>query len=131
MDNITLDSVNYDDYGKKYSPIQVPIYEYNESKAIKIKINSSFNGNNIELSNGKAYKDGDEIWFEVKDKVWYLDIKNLKAISKEICLGGIQFDNEINNYDNEQDFPNTNLGKYLENVFLPELLQFLWQSHKK
>lgn len=119
----TIDSVKYTDYDIPYSPIDVPIYEYNGKRAIRIKVNSSFDGNTFKLSNGESYKDGDYVWFEVKDKIWHLDEKNLMAISEEVILGGIQF-NEENNYHNVEDFPNTNIGKYLNDVFLPELMQF-------
>lgn len=118
-----LDSVRYNDHDTPYSPIKVPIYEYNGKRAIRIKINSSFDGEDFKLSNGEKYKDGDFVWFEIKDYIWLLDREKLKAVSEKICLGGIQFDKE-NDYQREEDFPNTNIGKYLNDVFLPELLQF-------
>lgn len=124
----TLDSTMNDDYDIPYSPIEYSIYEYNGKRSIRIKVNSSygdelFDEEIFKLSNGELYANGDYVWLEVKDKIWAFDEKKLKAISEEVILGGIQF-NEKNNYTKEEDFLNINMGKYLNDVFLPELLQF-------
>lgn len=102
----------------------IPIYEYNGKRATLITINSSFNGELFLMSNGEDYRDGDYVWHEVKDVMWDFDKEKLIAVSEDVILGGIQFCNEKDNYHSEEEFPKTNMSKYLNDVFLPELLQF-------
>lgn len=85
---------------------KVLIYkDNNDKKAVRIKVNNTCH------------------WLSVKDRIWYLDKNSLMAISDKIILGGIKF-TESGNYFDENSFPNTSMGIYLNNTFLPELMQF-------
>lgn len=120
----TLDGTKYNDCDVNYNPIKVPIYEYNDKRVTMIKINSSFGGMPFLMSNGELYKDGNYVWHEVNDVMWDFDKERLIAVCEDVILGGIQFCNEKNNYHSEEEFSKTNMSKYLNDVFLPELLQF-------
>lgn len=85
---------------------KIIIYENNRGKkAVKLCINNDYR------------------WLEVKDKIWYLDRNSLKAVSDKIILGGIKF-TESGYYFDENSFSDTNINQYLNNIFLPELMQF-------
>lgn len=105
-----------DNYEKNY----VQVYELNGKKAIHINY---CNRHEEALSDNEKYEYGDSIWIEVKDKIWPLDEKNLVAVSEEVILCGIQFNNQ-DNYESEEDFLIQNMYKYLNDIFLPELMQF-------
>ncbi len=124
-DGYTLDGANYNDYNSKFNPTRVATYEYNGKRVTRIKANSSFDGKPFMLSNGQSYKDGDYVWFEVKDVMWDFDKERLIAVYEDVTLGGLQFSNVKNNYYYDDEyFYEVDIGKYLNNLFLPELLQF-------
>lgn len=125
----TTDTIINSDPYKDFHPMINKCYEdINGNKVVILKA-KSFDDQPFKLSNGEEYKDGDYVYFNVKPFCWDLDEEHLLAISPKVIFGGIQFDYcsgycSGNTYISEKEFSKTFLGKYLNEVFLPELTQF-------
>ncbi len=70
------------------------------------------------LSNGEMYKDDNYVWVEVSKVKWLVDEENDIALSKNILVAGIQFDNAK---DYEGNFENSNMYKYLNTYFIKDI----------
>lgn len=116
----TIDTVKYDDYDSNFQKGQLTEYEYNGVKAVRVKVNSYFDGQEFTLSNGENYKDGDYVWIKVSPL--YFEKKGEFLYSKTIILAGLQFNNQNGIYNSESDFPNMDLSKYLNTYLKDEIL---------
>lgn len=116
----TIDTVKYDDYNTSFTKGELTEYEYNGVKAVRVKVNSYFDGQEFTLSNGENYKDGDYVWIKVSPL--YFEKKGDFFYSKTIILAGLQFNNQNGIYNSESDFPNMDLSNYLNTYLKDEML---------
>lgn len=99
-------------------------YVYDEKKYIRVKVNLSLGTtcrkNEILLSNGIKYQNGDYVWLEASPVGWLVDYKTQKLISKRCLLSGIRFKNDLS-YDG--NFNDTEMYNYLNNYMIYDLFQ--------
>ena len=92
-------------------------YEYNGKRYVRVEANSYF----FQLSNGKIYKDGDNVWVEVQPVKWLVDERAKVMITDKLIFSGVQFKRE-SNYHTE-DFDKTDIKKFMDYYFSKELEQ--------
>ena len=97
-------------------------YEYQREKYIRVKANFH-QEEEVKLSNGSTYKNGDYVWVEVSPVIWLVDEKASMLISKKILVSGVRFLDENVKYDG--DFDETDLKKYLDKYMLRDLTQIV------
>ncbi len=114
----TTDSRKYDDYDESFLPQEHIEYEFEDKKYVRVKVNSFYDGNLFTLSNGEKYKDDDYVWVEVSKVKWLVDEENDIALSKDILVAGIQYDN-AKNYVGA--FENSNMYKFLNTYFIKDI----------
>ena len=112
----TTDSVKYDDYSKKIIPRTFIEYEYNSIKYIRFVGDS--NSNRKLLSDGRKIKIGEIYWVKVEPITWLLDENKNIAITKNIIVSGIQFDNK-DRYNG--DFKETDIYKYMNTYLVKDM----------
>ena len=120
-ENYTFDSTPYNEYSKGFHPITYDVYQYNDKKYIRVKMNSYFDGNAVQLSNGEKYKDGDYVWIEISPVVWLVDHKTKTLVSKRGLLSGIRFHTDKRKYNG--DFKTTEMKEYLDKYMSRDLFQ--------
>ena len=124
----TVDSRKFFQYEKGFLGKEYEEYEYNGRKYVRIIANTDFGeSGKFYLSNGEQYKDGDAVWVEVSPVKWLVDKKSKLMVAKDILFAGIQFSSDV--YTG--DFDDTNLGKYLKNVFSKDIIPSKIKSVKK
>ncbi len=112
----TTDSRGYYEYSKDFLPQEHIEYEFDDKKYVRVKANPFYGS--FKLSNGEEYKDGDYVWVEVSKVKWIVDEDNDIALSKNILVAGIQFDNKE---EYTGDFENTNMYKFLNTYFIKDI----------
>lgn len=117
----TFDSTKYDEYDKGFHPIIYNEYEYRDKKYIRIKVNSCYDSDTFQLSNGETYKDKDYVWVEVSPVRWLIDDKTKTLISKRGLVSGIRFQAKDKPYDG--DFKTTEMKEYLDKYMLKDITQ--------
>ena len=96
-------------------------YEYNGKKYIRVKAFSKYGKRErFELSNGKKYRNGDNVWIEVSPIVWLIDDSTKTLISKRCLMAGIRYSKKG---QWTKDFSALSVKEYLDNYMLPELTQ--------
>ena len=119
--NYTFDSRKYTDYSDGFSPEVYDEYEYQGKKYIRVRVNSYYDGETIQLPQSDfACKDGDYVWIEVSPVEWIIDEKTNLAIAKDILVAGIRYDDE-NKYDG--NFENTEMKTYLDKCMAKDMFQ--------
>ena len=103
-----------------FKPITYEEYEYQREKYIRVKANFH-QKEEVKLSNGSTYKNGDFVWLKVSPVTWLVDEKAGMLISKKILVSGVRFLDEIVKYDG--DFDKTDIKKYLDNCMSKEMFQ--------
>ena len=91
-------------------------YEYIGKKYIKIIEN--LDALDSSLSDGKSVIKGGVYWVEVSPIKWLVDVEKDIAISKNILVSGIQFDNKLKYNGN---FEETFMYKYLNTIFIKDI----------
>ena len=104
----TFTSIKYGD------PINYDEYEYNNKKYIRVKSSA-----NKLLSNGKTYKEKENVWIEVSPVSWLMDSKTQTLISKRCLLSGVPFQSTDKDYDG--NFSATVMKEYLDNYMIKDL----------
>ena len=103
-----------------FKPITYEEYEYQREKYIRVKANFH-QEEEVKLSNGSTYKNGDFVWLKVSPITWLVDEKECMLISKKILVSGVRFLDENVKYDG--DFDKTDIKKYLDNCMSKEMFQ--------
>ena len=116
------DSNRYYDYGKPFKQKNNSYYKYQDKLYVLLDVNSCYDGNPIQFTDGKYYKDGDKIFAEVVEVyVYFNEEKNENedyvADFDRVLFAGVQF-NHTGRYP--KDFENSDIGRYL-NVYWQEL----------
>lgn len=122
----TIDSRKYDQYDLGFEGKELQEYELGGRRFVRVIANSSYDGNEFTLSNGRKYRDGDAVWVEVKPITWLYDKKTNIALSKNILFAGVQF-NKVRNY--KGDFNNTDIKRFIDNCFSKEIVQSVIYSN--
>ncbi len=117
----TTDSSKIYEYGQEFSPKSNDIYQYNGKLYTRAVVNSCKDGEKFQLSNGEYYKNGDTVWIEVSPVKGVWDKEKKRFIPYNILMGGVPFDHT--GYYPE-DFKKSDIGKYLNEYFIKELMQF-------
>lgn len=91
-------------------------YQFNKKRYVRVQIECY--SSNCKLSDGKIYNKGDYIWIEVNPIKWWVDLNEQIMITEKIMFSGIQF-----NESNLNDFNDTNIKKFMEKYFAPEIVQ--------
>ena len=108
----TTDSRHYNEYDKDFLAQEHIEYEYNGEKFVRVKVNSYFDGDNFELSNGEQYKDNDYVWIKVEPIKWLIDERTNQAITEKLIFAGVQF-NKTRDY--KGNFQNTTIKRFMDN----------------
>ena len=114
----TTDSRKYNEYDKDFLPQEHIEYEFDDKKYVRVKAN--INSLNRTLSNDIMYVDDDYVWVEVSKVKWLVDEKNDIALSRDILVAGIQFDN--NKQDFVDNFNDTNMYRFLNIYFIKDIM---------
>ena len=117
----TTDSRKYDAYGDKFLAKQHEEYEYNGKRYVRVEANSDFGGNAFTLSNGKKYRDGDNVWVEVLPVKWLVDEKEKIMITDKLIFSGVQF-NHTRDY-HTRDFDKTDIKTFMDKHLSKDLFQ--------
>ena len=130
----TFDSTKYDEYNKGFQPVTYDEYEYRDKKYIRIKVNSCYDSDTFQLSNGEFYKDGDNVWIEVSPIRWLIDDKTKTLISKRGLVSGIRLQEKDKPYNG--DFKTTEMYMFLntylkKDMFLNETKQISLENPKE
>ncbi len=104
---------------EKFSPVVYDEYEYQGKKYIRVKMNYGGSDDDVELSNGCEYSDGDYVWVEVSPVKWLIDEKTKTLVSKYGLLSGIRYDR----YRYNGNFEQTEMYKYLNKYMAHDLFQ--------
>ncbi len=133
----TFDSTKYYYNDKGFQPITYDEYYCKGRKYIRIKANSSYDGDYFTLSNGEKYKGGDYVWVEVSPIRWLMDDKTKTLISKRCLVSGIRFQDKDKKYNGDFKntemymFLNTYLVKDIEIYFIPNMIQQVTPESEK
>ncbi len=106
-----VDSASNDE---DYKPEILYEYVYNGEKFVRIHART----NGVYLSDNRKIKTGEPYWVKVEPIKWLYDKKYNKAITKEVLISGIQFNNSL---IYKYPFENSNIYKYLDNVFIKDI----------
>ena len=121
----TTDSRKPNAYNEKFIPIQHEEYEYNGKRYIRVK--KIFDYSNIyldascTLSNGKDYREGDDVWVEVLPVKWLVDERAKVMITDKLIFSGVQF-NHTSNY-RIRDFDRTDIKIFMDRYLSRDLVQ--------
>lgn len=129
-----LGNVNFPTESNKYNDFGAPInryYEYNGELYLLLEVDYSDTSNNkdrqIQLSNGKSYKNGDLVFIKVEGTDLYVDERSKKAFIDPVVTSGISIDPLGYDLDSIAVDPfyfnETGIGRYLNERFLKELLK--------
>ena len=117
----TTGSKKYYGDNKDFLPQEHIEYEFDNKKYVRVKATSHIDYSGVfkfKLSNYKEYFEGDYVWVEVSKIKWLVDEENDIALSKNILVAGIQFDNKE---EYTGDFENTNMYKFLNTYFIKDI----------
>jgi MoxR-like ATPase len=114
-DKYTFDGEAYDAFDKPFKPVDYPEYEYHGERYIRVLADPR-DSDSI-LSNGKVPKKGEPCWVQVQPIEWMVDPGGWWVAYKAL-FAGVQFDN-ASSYDG--DFSKTNMKKYLDKYFAPQM----------
>ena len=114
----TTDSRKWNDYDEDFLPQEHIEYEFDDKKYVRVKANSWYEGRIFVLSNGEGYGNGNYVWVEVSKVKWLVDEENDIALSKDILVAGIQFDNKEKYND---AFENSNIYNFLNTYFTKDI----------
>ena len=78
--------------------------------------------NHIHLSNGEAYTRRDNVWLQVCDVDFIVNVETKTLLAKNILVGGIQYANYSRKYD-ALNYSKSNVKHYLDFYLKPALLQ--------
>ncbi len=113
---------NFRKNNKNSSPFNNGVEEYRECEYDGRKyITTCYIGEyERELSNGKKYKNGNQVWIEVSPLKWYIDSNAKIMLCKNLIASGIRFCNDCNYYG---DFKKTAMYDFLNNNFAKDIVQ--------
>lgn len=109
--------------------LKIPEYEYNRKRYIRVENRSYCPRGTVKLSNGEAYKDGDNIWIEVSPVEWLVDKEASVMVANKILFAGVEFDKNDKDYHTE-DFDNTSIKKFMDEHFAKDLVQDLDREYE-
>ena len=112
-----VDSIDTKNGKIDYTPRKIDEYIHDGVKYIRI--NALEDINTRYLSDGRQINKNHYYWVKVEPIKWIYDKKKNKAITKEVLISGIQYNNSLLYKDNFED---SNIGKYLNNVFKKNII---------
>ena len=106
----------YEDYffTQQYEEFQLQGNTY-----IRVEANFFMDYDSVRLSNGAVYSRGDPIWVEVQPIKWLVDEREKIMLTDKIVSTGGPFNDD----GYTEDFDETDMKKYLDEYFAPEILQ--------
>lgn len=116
----TTDSRKYTEYSEKFKAQTLTEYEYEGRKFVRVVANTCYDGENVVMSTGDSYKDGDAVWVEVKPIKWLVDKKADIAFTEKLIFAGVQFKNTR---DYKGDFDKTDVKEFMDKYFSKEIVQ--------
>ena len=116
----TTDSRDIDDIEMNFKPMEHQEYQYNGNKYIRAKIKSRTEDEEVILSNGGTYKEGDNVWIEVSPVKWLVDLEAYVMITEKIMFAGVPF-----NQGRFVSFEKTVIKGFMDNFFSKDLIQSL------
>lgn len=117
----TTDSRKCEDFYNGFRAKENSVYEYQGIKYARVKIKPCYHEELVKFNNGEIYKDGDYVWVELQPIRLWIDEETDTAVFEKGVISGLQF-NKGRYYDG--NFEKTDLGYFLNNIFLKEILQF-------
>lgn len=117
----TTDSRKYDDYSISLAQVKLKEYSLGGKRYVRVQVNSHTNGDEVTLSNGENYKNGEYVWVEVEPIVWLKEPNKNLYVAKKCLYAGVQFDKERRIYFG--DFYETEANRFLQDCFAKDILQ--------
>lgn len=114
----TFDAEAYDAYDKPFQPRDLPEYEYQGKRYIRVLANPR--DSDYVLSNGKKPAKDEPCWIEVQPIDWMVDKKTGIWVAHKALFAGVKFSDD-KSYDG--NFSKTNMKKYLDKYFTPQMQQ--------
>ena len=108
----TFNSTPTNSYSTEFKPVTYEEYIFQDKRYIRVKSNFHYVFDEVSLSNGLTYKNGDYVWIEVSRIIWLVDDETDTLISKNCLVAGISFLDKGAKYDG--DFSKTNIKKYFD-----------------
>lgn len=115
----TTDQRKWDEYNQPFLAQTHYDYEYNGKRYIRVKAN--FCSDEVTLSNGEVYHNGDYVWVEVQPVKWFADEQADIMIPEDIIFAGVQF-NAVRDYVTA-NFNKTTIKGFMDRYLLKDLLQ--------
>lgn len=123
----TLDSPHNSNSSAKFMERNFVEYIYNNQKYIRFVTDNSYCNGNL-LSDGRKIYPNYVYWINVNPITWIVDCKNSIAISKDILLAGIQY----NNYNKiNKKFEESDIYEYLNYYFINDIIPSNTNIRKK
>ena len=113
----TTDSNFVEDYGIDFKPRTFTEYIYNDRKYIRFVSDENCSGKI--LSSGIRVAYNSPYWVRVEPITWLVDEKDDVALSKNIIVSGIRYD-DTNDYNGI--FEETDIYSFLNNIFAKEIV---------
>lgn len=114
----TTDSENYENMFSSFKSRTHIEYQYKENKYIRFKADRNCIGK--KLSNGIEIKKDDIYWVKVEPIEWLIDNEQNIAISRNLLLSGIQFDDFLSDWNYE--FEHTFISRFLDEYFSKDMI---------
>ena len=118
----TIDSSPKNSNPLDFKPLVLNEYSYEGERYVRLVIKED----SITLSDNKSYPAGTAVWFKVEPITWSYNNNNNNQtgefIADKILLSNILF-SRMGVYYSKSDFPKTEMYKYLNNYFDPEIHQ--------
>lgn len=111
----TTDSRKSDDEASPFKALEHTEYEYEGKRYVRVYCRNVGFGN---LSNGRTYKYGDNVWVEVSPLKWYVDKLTGTIFSKNLIASGVRFNGD----DYTGGFENTEMYKFLSEYFVKDIM---------
>lgn len=117
----TTDSRKYDEYDEKFKAQRHEEFEYRGKRYIRVVANTYYDGQEVTLSNGEKYRDGDPVWVEVEPIKWLVSERDKLMLAEKIIFAGVQFKHE-RDYHTE-DFGKTDIKKFIDDCWSKDIEQ--------
>lgn len=115
----TIDDKEYNQYSEGFEAKELNEIELSDGrKYTRVQVKPRFGSSEVTFSNNETYQVGDFVWFEKAPVIWYGDIEDDIAITKEIIMSGIPF-NHVRDY--QGDFSKTDMYSFMNNYLIKDM----------
>ena len=119
----TTDSIMRFECDEKFSPKQHEEFQLDGKRYVRVEVKShtECRWDEIKLSNGESYIEGNPVWVEVAPVKWLVDERAKIMLTDKLIFAGVQFKN-TRDY-NTRDFEKTDIKIFMDRYLSKELEQ--------